>query len=150
MSNTLKIIICLILASLIFSGCKWIRRNTNETDPNATPTPVQGETVRNENHGMYDFYDEAFVEEANNKKIVLFFFAEVNKESRDLENDILSNVSDIPTDVIILKVDYEINQELKDKYNIDEENELVLINSNQEEKKLDKASSLDDILSQID
>ena len=59
----------------------------------------------------------------------LFFHADWCNQCEDLEEDIKSNLSDIPEDVIIFQVDYDSNQALRQKYDITIQTTIVSVNS---------------------
>lgn len=136
-------ILITVFCGLLLGACK---SSNQPADPNATPTPIQGQTVRNQGNGVYDLYDPELIAESNDKKIILFFYSDICAECRALQNDIQSNVTQIPEDLIIMKVDIDARIDLKEKYDV-EENILVEVDKEENEiKKLGAKKSLAEII----
>jgi len=77
----------------------------------------------------YDDYSEAILNELSNTEIVLFFMADWCPSCRALDNDISDNLSEIPEDVVILKVNYDTENELKKKYGVTTQHTLVQVDN---------------------
>ena len=75
--------------------------------------------------GVYTDYSSAKVASAKGTKL-LFFHAPWCNQCRKIEADINSN--GIPNDVTVLKVDYDSNQELRQKYGVTLQTTFVKIN----------------------
>jgi thiol-disulfide isomerase/thioredoxin len=77
----------------------------------------------------YADYDPAKLSNAQYGKVILFFHASWCPSCRGLENDIKRNVSSIPENMLILKVDYDSNQDLRKKYQIASQHTLVQVDA---------------------
>lgn len=143
----------IVLAGFLIAGCRVdspLSPGAEIDQVSPTPTPVLGEKVRNEGNGIYDLYDEELIKESKDKKIILFFSSDTCSDCRLLDKDILSNKDDIPENLVIMKVDYEAMQELRQKYSIDKPNNLVMIKSNLDKvNNLPSAKTLDELLKSI-
>ena len=79
--------------------------------------------------GQYLPYDASLLARAETGKVVLFFHAAWCPTCKGLEKNINMNLNDIPTDLTILKVDYDTASDLKDKYGIVIQHTLVQVDS---------------------
>lgn len=64
------------------------------------------------------------------KKRVLFFYASWCPTCQAADKDINSKIDQIPTDVVILKTNYDTESELKKKYNITYQHTFVYVDEN--------------------
>jgi len=80
--------------------------------------------------GTYEVYTSEKVSTSGDNNVVLFFKADWCPSCRALDSDIKSNLSEIPSDVIILEVNYDTETELKKKYGVTTQHTLVQVNSN--------------------
>ncbi|MBP9759624.1 hypothetical protein KBD45_08080 [Candidatus Dojkabacteria bacterium] len=145
--SNIQLLLLFIAFSIFLGGCdfKFIQSGNDQT-----PTPVLGEKVRNEGNGVYDLYDDELIKTAEDKQIVLFFSADWCAECNNLDNDILTNKDKIPQNVIIMKVEYDVRKDLKDKYKVTKENSLIEINSAEEKlKDIGTKKTLSEILKSI-
>lgn len=76
----------------------------------------------------YTDYSEEKVKNATQKNIILFFHADWCSSCKAFEAKVLSE--NIPEDILILKVDFDKNNELRQKYNILTQTSFVLIDKN--------------------
>ena len=88
----------------------------------AKPTPGSADTPSSQ--GAYIDYNENLIANTKGTKI-LFFYAPWCPQCRDLEADIKSK--GVPPGVTIIKVDYDTNQALRQKYQVSLQTTLVLI-----------------------
>jgi thioredoxin 1 len=77
--------------------------------------------------GAYEAYAPEKLARANTGDVVLFFHASWCPSCRGLNADIEKNLDSIPSDVSILKVDYDTETELKKKYGITYQHTLVQV-----------------------
>jgi thiol-disulfide isomerase/thioredoxin len=77
--------------------------------------------------GFYRDYKDGDAELANSGKVVLFFHAAWCPSCRALENDINSSLNDIPSDVAILKVNFDSATALRQLYGVTTQHTLVQI-----------------------
>jgi thiol-disulfide isomerase/thioredoxin len=77
----------------------------------------------------YMSYDEAKVTEAlaSGQKVALFFHATWCPSCRALDRAINADISSIPSDALIVKVDYDSSTEMKKKYGVTNQHTTVLI-----------------------
>lgn len=100
-------------------------------ESNISPTtPVETNAEFTNGYRDYTEMDIAF---ANNGKVVLFFAASWCPTCIKLEADIKNNVSDLNDNLLILRVDYDSNPELKTKYGITYQHTLVQVDQNGKE-----------------
>ncbi|MEZ4156816.1 MAG: thioredoxin family protein [Candidatus Paceibacterota bacterium] len=76
--------------------------------------------------GYQEYSEEAL---ASVEGPVLFFHAVWCPTCKSLDNDIMANLSDIPSDVTILKVDYDSYTDLKKKYGVTTQHTLVQVDN---------------------
>ena len=74
-------------------------------------------------------YDETKVSEAlvSGQKVALFFHATWCPTCKALEKSINTEISSIPSDALIVKVDYDTSTEMKKKYGVTSQHTTVLI-----------------------
>lgn len=79
--------------------------------------------------GEYTDYNPALLAKAESGKVVLFFKASWCPTCNALDKSINATLSDIPSDLIILKVDYDNSTELKKKYGVTYQHTLVQVDA---------------------
>ncbi len=100
--------------------------------------------------GSYDAYAPEKLALAETGDVVLFFHASWCPSCRGLNADIEGNLSAIPSDVTILKVDYDTETELKKKYGVTTQHTLVQVAADGTLiKKWSGSPSLSGLVSQI-
>lgn len=111
------------------------------------PTP----DVVNTTTGEYVEYSEQTYDEArkSGKKVVLFFHADWCPTCRSAEKNILSNIDEIPDDLIILKTNYDKESDLKKKHGITYQHTFVQVDSDGNEITKWSGGALKEILEQI-
>lgn len=125
---------------------------SNELDVNEV-TPTTGSFFNNDTNetsgGIYTDYDESLLANADNGDVVLFFKANWCPTCRALDEAILDDEDQIPSDLTILILDYDNSTELKQKYGVTYQHTLVQVDSNGEElKQWSHSYSLQDIIDQ--
>ncbi len=85
--------------------------------------------------GTFTEYDESLLSNANSGDVLIFFHATWCPSCRGLEKDINSNLSNIPTDMTILKADYDSETTLKKKYGVVRQHTIVQVDANGDEIK---------------
>jgi thiol-disulfide isomerase/thioredoxin len=83
------------------------------------------ETSITNTSGNYVNYDMSKLTKETN---LIFFAASWCPSCRQLDNDIQSNLNNIPSNVTILKADYDREQELKVKYGVTIQHTIVQVN----------------------
>jgi thioredoxin 1 len=100
--------------------------------------------------GVYEDYSPDKVLGATTANIVIFFHASWCPSCRVLATDIEKNVSSIPTDLTILKADYDKETELKKKYGVTSQHTFVQIDKNGNMiKKWSGGSKLENIVGEV-
>lgn len=101
--------------------------------------------------GSYEDYSESAVNEAiaAKKDIVLFFHASWCPSCRSLDKEIRANLSQLPKNAVVFKVDYDDEKELKKKYAVTSQHTLVSIDSSWNELKKMKWGDLADIVNML-
>jgi len=94
-----------------------------KTDSNQTKNIVNLESG-------YTLYNQDKLANAKNGKVVLFFHANWCPSCKALDTNIKDNIKNIPNNLLILKVDYDSSNSLKQKYGITSQHTLVQVNEN--------------------
>ena len=68
-----------------------------------------------------------FLSRYQGKKKVLFFHAKWCPTCKAAEEDILSNIEDLPDNVVIIKTDYDTQKDLIRKYNVTYQHTFVIV-----------------------
>lgn len=98
---------------------------TQMTDPKKEESP-QGSASA----GKYvDYAPTEITNAPEDQKLVLFFHAPWCPTCRQLNSNLKDNVSNIPPDVKIIKVDYDSSTDLKKQYNVKVQHTLVRVNN---------------------
>lgn len=97
--------------------------------------------------GSYTAYNPSLLANAEDGAVLLFFHASWCPSCRGLENDIEANLEDIPSDVTILKVNYDTETELRKKYGVVRQHTLVRVDENG--KKIETLTGLTNTLDQV-
>lgn len=129
-----KLIILFILAAIAASVLYLLLRPEPASTPSASqPAPqAPDDTVESPNEvetdvdtpGVYTDYSEAALADAKGTKL-LFFHAPWCPQCRELDASIRS--STLPDNLTILKVDYDTNQALRQKYGVTLQTTLVQV-----------------------
>jgi len=100
--------------------------------------------------GSYEVYSFEKIARAAEGDVVLFFHASWCPSCRALNADIEKNISSIPGGLSILKVDYDKETELKNKYGVTTQHTLVQVNKDGNLiKKWSGSSKLENIISEM-
>ena len=101
--------------------------------------------------GTFQDYSADKLALAENGSVILFFHAAWCPSCRQLEKDINANLSQIPNNVHILKLDYDTQTELKRQYGVVRQHTMVLVDADGTEiKKLTGlTNTLDQLVGQI-
>lgn len=119
----------LLLIILGFSAC--MQTNT-ETTTTVTDSSFLAGT---EDSANFQNYSEDILTKSlkNNRRVVLFFHADWCPTCRTLASDIITNSSDLPDDLTILKLDYDTETALKEEYGVLIQHSLIQLDKNSEE-----------------
>lgn len=144
MPRQLRIIV-IVLGVLLLVGFGYLLFSSDESSENTsletqTSTPANSEPpeqtddteARTTASGSYVAYSAEAVASANGQK-VLFFHAPWCPQCRQLDKSITEGV--VPAGVTIYKVDYDSNQELRQRYGVTIQTTLVLLDKDGNEAK---------------
>lgn len=106
--------------------------NIENTD---APDELMPETNKESIPGSFVAYDSDLLKNANDGNVVVFFHAKWCPTCRALELDINNNSENIPSDLTILKTDYDTETVLKKKYGITVQHTLVQVDADGNELK---------------
>ncbi|MFW5720012.1 MAG: thioredoxin domain-containing protein [Candidatus Dojkabacteria bacterium] len=180
----LPVVIVAIVAVIAVAGAFLVLANNNDdqndtdntarTEETTTPTPTSSESSTESTTqapqptttegdspapqaGLYIEHTPQVLSEHENKKTVYFFHASWCPSCQALNRDIENNVTNIPADTVIIKVDYDSSSgatqeelDLKSKHNVSSQHTLVQVNSQGNEIKTWSSSfTLDDVLKEL-
>ncbi len=131
--NRKSIIVVLAIILAIGGGVGYLLSSSEDEQVNTetTETIVPAETVDvtpqpNATAGTYVDYSSTAIADASGTKL-LFFHAPWCPQCRELEADIKAN--GVPADVTIIKVDYDSEQSLRQKYGVTLQTTIVKVDS---------------------
>jgi thiol-disulfide isomerase/thioredoxin len=105
-------------------------KDTTETSTNTSMVGnakiIDTKTTVNLESGYTNYSQDKLIN-AKYGKVILFFHASWCPSCRALDSNIKSNINSIPNNVLILKVDYDSNSDLKQKYGVVSQHTLVQI-----------------------
>ncbi len=148
-------VILLALSTIILSSPLLANASEghNHDEPQAAPSKPAALEKKAKSHdavGLYEDYSEKKLSLAVNHKVVLFFKASWCGECRELDADITKNLTKIPPEVAILKVDYDNSAKLKRKYGVTRQLSFVQVDKNGAAiKKWTDSISLADVVSKV-
>jgi thioredoxin 1 len=151
MKKTILLISALVVIAL---GGIFTVANVNK-EPTPKNVNVANETKQSDansgSSGAYMDYSPAAVSSTSEgDKVVLFFHASWCPTCKVLDQDIEANLDKIPANVRILKVDYDRETELKQKYGVRLQHALVQVDRNGEKIALwYQSPRLTDVLSEL-
>ena len=121
------------LGYLLLSGTDDSAENASvETQPTTSTTETSEQPTTQPGGGSYVTYSEDAVANADGQR-VLFFHASWCPQCRELDKSITEG--SVPKGVTIYKVDYDSNQELRQRYGVTIQTTLVLLDDNGNEAK---------------
>jgi thioredoxin 1 len=98
--------------------------------------------------GSFKDYDKALLANASTGKVVIFFSAPWCPTCNATNKDLNSKLDKIPSDITILKADYDTSTELKKQYGVTQQHTFVQVDANGLQiKKSVGLSTLEDITS---
>lgn len=100
--------------------------------------------------GGYESYSVDKLSFAENGNVVLFFHASWCPYCRGTDTDLTKNISSIPSDLLILKTDYDTQTTLKQKYGVTYQHTFVQVDPQGNQiAKWSGSETLEDIVSKI-
>lgn len=113
--KTQHIILGIIAVLLIGGGIAFFN---NQSSPKDSSSTQNSSSVRFQNQYLAYSSENLAKAQSNNGKAVIFFHANWCPTCQAAERDFRANFDRVPTDVTILKTDYDSSTELKSKYNV--------------------------------
>lgn len=127
------LLILLLTPLLISCSFPW----SNNQSPISTPTPPEDlpvgvfsddEIQENATQGQYLEYSQTNLTQALTRgRTIIFFHANWCPYCKAADAELKANPDQIPSDVTILKADYDTEKQLKQRYNITTQDTFVLI-----------------------
>ncbi|PIR83981.1 hypothetical protein COU18_01065 [Candidatus Kaiserbacteria bacterium CG10_big_fil_rev_8_21_14_0_10_51_14] len=94
-----------------------------------TDDTMMGDEEAMTEHGSYEAYAPEKLAKASSGNVVLYFHADWCPICRGLEADINANISSLPSDLTILKIDYDTASALKQKYGVTYQHTFVQVDA---------------------
>ena len=132
---------------MIKNDSEMMRKESDMIEKEAEMMKTEPEMMTS---GSYESYtpEKLVIAKGN---IVLFFHASWCPSCRGLNSDIEKNLDNIPSDLTVLKVDYDKETALKQKYGVTTQHTLVQVdNEGSLIKKWSGGSSLERLVSQVE
>lgn len=104
------------ISSLMPDNSKYSTKTTPITDSQGNTFPFES---------GYTKFDETKITNTKHGKVILFFYASWCSACDSLDKDLQKNVDLIPPDMLIMKVNYDTEVELKQKYLITIQHALI-------------------------
>jgi thiol-disulfide isomerase/thioredoxin len=127
-----KALVLLSVGIVVLIAGSFIYLNSSPSDANRTEQSADSssaskpEPTSSDSKGKYIDYSESALSQAEGTRI-LFFHAPWCSQCRVLEADIQQR--GLPDGVTVLKVDYDTNQELRQRYGVTVQTTLVLVDN---------------------
>lgn len=90
---------------------------------------MQTQEDKDNSEKSYEVYTDTSIDSAlqDNKKVVLFFHAKRCPSCRSLDKEISENIAAIPSQVKIIKIDYDTYADLKKKYAVRTQHTIIVL-----------------------
>lgn len=135
---------------IILGGFIFFKDGFNQLQQNTRAAESQPHQVLMDRMQYLDYSDQNLKTAEKFGKTVLFFAATTwCSNCAALDADIKKRVSELPSNVTILKVDYDSDRETKAKYGITMQTTLVLLDGNGKEMKRWTGSSFDNLVQNL-
>lgn len=128
-------------------GTMMKKENVGDSDTMVEPEKMDTKTMVTGGYKEYDPTDLAFAETG---KVVLFFHADWCPYCRALNEELTKNPSQIPSDTLIAKVNYDTADDLKKKYGVISQHTFVQVDKDGNKLSMWQGSnSLDEFLQEV-
>jgi thioredoxin 1 len=136
-------------------------KDAMEKDKGSTPEAMPGDTMKKEQSGdssdammapesrYIDYTPKAFSMASQNGRVVLFFKADWCPTCRSADADFRASLDKIPADVTVLRVNYDTESALKNKYRITYQHTFVQVDANGNEVTRWNGGGTDELLASI-
>ena len=139
-------ILIIISLIIIFGGFVFFKNGFN----NFTTTKTQTSELRMDMLNYLDYSDGALANAQRKGKSVLFFAATTWCQTcLELEKEIIERQAEIPEGVTILKVDYDNDKAMNQRYGVTSQHTLVVLDKNGQEVKRWLGGGFDTLLQQL-
>jgi len=139
-------ILIIISLIIIFGSFVFFKNGFN----NSMATKVQTSELRMDMLNYLDYSDGALANTQRKGKSVLFFAATTWCQTCSaLEEEIIERQAEIPKNITILKVDYDNDRVMNQKYGVTSQHTLVVLDENGKELKRWLGGGFDTLLQQI-
>ena len=139
-------ILIIISLIIIFGSFVFFKNGFN----NSMATKVQTSELRMHMLNYLDYSDGALANTQRKGKSVLFFAATTWCQTCSaLEEEIIERQAEIPKNITILKVDYDNDRVMNQKYGVTSQHTLVVLDENGKELKRWLGGGFDTLLQQI-
>jgi len=130
MKKMLGLTTALIVGTALFSGCNW-QPATMQAQPEQVNQAEQAEQSELVSVGSFVDYSPTAIAEASkdNGKAVLFFHAKWCPTCLAAEKEILAGQDQIPSNITIIKTDFDSMKDLKKKYSIVNQHTFVQVDA---------------------
>ena len=144
MNKSMLTAVAVVAVSATLIGCGAQPTPTATTQPAPTPTVVEVANASN-----YELYSPTVAEAAMNdgKDVAVFFHSKSCGSCATLDADIVANASDIDSDVVILKADWDENQDLAAQYGVTGYHTVAYMNDDDSTTNVKGLFTLNDVLS---
>lgn len=152
----------IVTSSILLGACSLLQQNApqspepapsvrTQTTPGQQTTTAEQETTgipdASESERYITYSPQAIAQATENGgKAILFFHATWCPTCRAANEDILSRLDEIPSNITIIKTDYDTYDELKRKYNITYQHTFVQVDSQGNEITTWNGGDVDEIL----
>lgn len=161
-SNSVKIfaiiVVILIVAVLLYSQYTNKSKETTieegnieeQVDTSQTEEMKVDYLTEIKKNSNYKNYSDEILSSNQSSSIVLFFTANWCLSCSELEIDIVNNHKNIPSNLLILNVDYDNNKELTEKYKVDVPHTLIVLdNTSKEVNRFQGTPNLEELLQKL-
>lgn len=124
------LLLLLVVSYSVFATESSKKTETCTTNNEVTCSMSKNATKSKENVTRYIDYKAGIITESvkSGKSVVLFFHADRCPTCVSLDKDIQNNLKTIPSDVVIVKANYDTAKNLKKLYSVKSQNALVVVN----------------------
>lgn len=152
----IKTLFILLLAAIITGGGFYLVKKSFTPSNQETAMMTNQEAVSEDenkqaalNSGSYiDYSSQDFAANQNHRRI-LFFYASWCPTCRPADADFQANKDKLPEDVVLFRVNYDTETELKEKYNITYQHTFVQVDENGSEIARWNGGQISELLSNL-
>lgn len=152
------VLVIMVALSLLLAGCAQTKpapepgtapkaaETTKPATPQTPPPTTSKETSSGKIVPTYLPYAASVFDAAANRKRVLFFHATWCSTCKAADQELTSNMTKIPSDMTVFKVDYDSEEALKEKYGITYQHTFVYVDKEGKEIKKWNGGGLAEII----